>query len=128
MGSLIYGSASIEVQFDDRVLAHLQVVMSAKLRRGESFFFSWFDTPAVGDGRSAVWIDSSIPLYFRYSGSRQPSLNKAWLEEMAISAGSNQGLVLTEEPGGHEGVHHSEDNSVKRKDENGIKRKEKAAK
>jgi len=127
MGSLIYGSASIEVQFEDRVLAHLQVVMSAKLRRGESFFFSWFDTPAVGDGRSAVWIDSSIPLYFRYSGSRQPSLNKAWLEEMAISAGSNQGLVLTEEPG-NEGVLHSEDNSVKRKDENGIKRKEKAAK
>lgn len=126
MGSLIYGSASIEVQFDDRVLAHLQVVMSAKLRRGESFFFSWFDTAAVGDGRSAVWIDSSIPLYFRYSGSRQPSLNKAWLEEMAISAGSNQGLVLTEEPG-NGGMLHSEDNSVKRKDENGIKRKENAA-
>lgn len=117
MGSLIYGSGSIEVQFDDRVLAHLQVVMSAKLRRGESFFFTWFDTPAVGDGRSAVWIDSSIPLYFRYSGSRQPSLNKAWLEEMAISAGSNHGLVLTEEPGGD--PVHSEDNSVKRKNGNG---------
>ncbi|MDF1480097.1 ATP-dependent DNA ligase [Leifsonia sp. H3M29-4] len=113
MGSLIYGSASIEVQFDDRVLAHLQVVMSAKLRRGESFFFSWFDTPAIGDGRSAVWIDSSIPLYFRYSGSRQPNLNKAWLEEMAISAGSNQGLVLTEEPNGDQV--HAGDNSVKRK-------------
>lgn len=115
MGSLIYGSASIDIEFDDRVLAHLQVVMSAKLRRGEGFFFSWFDTPAVGDGRSALWIGPAIPIYFKYNGSRQPALNKAWLEEMAIAAGSNQGLVLLDEPG-ENGVVHSEDNSVKKKD------------
>lgn len=114
MGSLIYGPASLEVKFDDRVLAHLQVVMSAKLRRGESFFFSWLDDPAVGDGRSAVWVNPGIPLYFRYNGSRQPSLNKAWLEEMAVSAGSNQGLVLLEEPGS-DGIIHGEDNSVKKR-------------
>lgn len=98
MGSLIYGSSSIEVPFEDRVLAHLQVVLSAKLRRGESFFFSWFDDESAGGGRSSVWLDSSIPLYFRYHGSRPPALNKAWLEELAISAGSNQGLVLVDEP------------------------------
>ena len=116
MGSLIYGSTSIEVQFEDRVLAHLQVVLSAKLRRGEAFFFSWFDDPSVGDGRSALWIHPGIPLYFRYSGSRQPSLNKVWLEELAIAAGSNQGLVLVEEPGpGSEGRVTSDDNSVKRR-------------
>lgn len=115
MGSLIYGSSSIEIQFEDRVLAHLQVVMSAKLRRNESFFFSWFDDPSVGDGRSAIWVDAAIPLYFRYSGSRPPSLNKVWLEELAVSAGSNQGLVLLEEPGA-DGMVRSEDNSVKRKD------------
>ncbi|MCU1439833.1 MAG: ATP-dependent ligase [Rhodoglobus sp.] len=115
MGSLIYGTAAIEVKFEDRVLAHLQVVMSAKLRRGESFFFSWFDDPSVGDGRSAVWVDPAIPLYFRYSGSRPPTLNKLWLEELAIAAGSNQGLVLLEEPGA-DGVVRAEDNSVKRKD------------
>ena len=49
----------MEIQFDDRVLAHVQIVMSAKLRRGENFFFSWRDSPAVGDGRSAIWIDAS---------------------------------------------------------------------
>lgn len=98
MGSLIYGSTSVEIQFEDRVLAHLQIVLNAKLRRGESFFFSWYDEPTAGSGRSAVWVHSSIPLYFRYSGSRPPSLNKAWIEEMAMSAGSNQGLVLLEEP------------------------------
>jgi len=118
VGSLIYGSSSIEIQFEDRVLAHLQIVMSAKLRRRESFFFSWFDTPEVGDGRSAIWVDSSIPIYFRYNGSRQPALNKSWLEEMAIAAGSNQGLFLSEEPGNPNTPVHSEDNSVKRR--NGV--------
>lgn len=102
MGSLIYGSTSTEIQFDDRVLAHLQVVVSAKLRRGESFFFSWTNEGSTAHGRSAIWIDSSIPLYFRYNGSRPPALNKTWLEELAISAGSNQGLVLVEEPSGVE--------------------------
>ncbi len=115
MGSLIYGTASIEIAFEDRVLAHLQVVFNAKLRRGENFFFSWFDDKSVGDGRSAIWIDAAIPLYFRYSGSRQPSLNKRWLEEMALAAASTQGFVLTEEPG-QNGIIHSADNSVKRKD------------
>lgn len=100
MGSLIYGTSSIEVQFDDRVLAHLQVVFSAKLRRGESFFFSWSDDPMTGEGRSAAWIHPAVPVYFRYSGSRPPALNKAWLEEMVVAAGSNQGLILQDEPGG----------------------------
>jgi hypothetical protein len=114
VGSLVYGSASIELEFEDRVLVHLQVVMSAKLRRGESFFFSWFDDPAAGDGRSSLWIDPAIPLYFRYSVSHQPALNKAWLEEMAISAGSNQGLILLEEPSA-DGAGHAGENSPRRK-------------
>src|SRR6476660_8588966 len=88
VGALIYGSPAMEIQFDDRVLAHVQIVMSAKLRRGENFFFSWRDSPAVGDGRSAIWIDPSIPMYFRYSGSRHPAIDRAWLEQMAIAAAS----------------------------------------
>ncbi|TAL43470.1 MAG: ATP-dependent DNA ligase [Salinibacterium sp.] len=98
MGSLIYGTQPVEFKFEDRVLAHLQVVISAKLRRGESFFLSWFEEPAVGSGRNAIWVNASIPLVFCFSGSRVPTLNKAWLEEMAIAAGSNQGLILLEEP------------------------------
>jgi hypothetical protein len=113
MGSIIYGPSSIEFAFDDRVLAHLQVVMSAKLRRNECFFFSWFDDPSVGDGRSAAWISPSIPIYFRYSGSRPPQLNREWLEVLTISAGSNEGLLLHHEPDA-EGLIHSSDNSVKR--------------
>lgn len=100
MGKILYGDSGIEVFFDDRAMAHLQMVIAAKLRRGESFFFSWNDDPSVGDGRSSIWLDSSIPLYFRYSGSRPVSINREWLENLTLSAHSAQGLQFTREPNG----------------------------
>ncbi|MFP7760683.1 ATP-dependent DNA ligase [Marisediminicola sp. LYQ134] len=97
MGKLLYGMSGVEIGFDDRVLAHLQVVIGAKLRRGENFYFSWKDDPAVGDGRSTVWLSESIPLYFKYSGGKMPSLNREWIEALMTSANSGQGLQLSEE-------------------------------
>ena len=79
-------------------MAHLQMVSAAKLRRGESFFFSWKDDPSVGDGRSSIWLDSSIPLYFQDSGCRPVSINRDWLENLTHSAHSAQGLQFTNEP------------------------------
>ena len=43
-------------------------------------------------------MSDSIPLYFRFNGSRAPLLNRQWLDELAASAASTQGLVLGEEP------------------------------
>lgn len=97
MGSLTYGCPSLEITFDDRVLAHLQIVMATKLRRGENFFFSWPEGSDIGAGRNAIWIDSSIPLYFRYSGSRHPEIDRDWLEQLAILASSSQGLDLADD-------------------------------
>ncbi len=97
MGKLLYGSSGVEIGFDDRVLAHLQVVIGAKLRRGESFYFSWRDDPNVGDGRSTIWLSDSIPLYFKYSGGKMPSLNREWLEHLVASSNSGQGLQLSDE-------------------------------
>ena len=37
MGKLIYGAPTWSVEFEDRALAHLRIVMIAKLRRAESF-------------------------------------------------------------------------------------------
>lgn len=113
MGSLIYGESGIEVQFEDRVLAHLQLVIGAKLRRRESFFFSWKDDPKVGDGRSTVWLDPAIPLYFKYSGSRSPMINREWLDLLIADANSPQGLHLLDEPDGLEERLRATDNSVK---------------
>ena len=47
MGSLTYDG--IVVQFEDRVLTHLQIVIVQKLRKGESFLMSWRDADSVGD-------------------------------------------------------------------------------
>jgi hypothetical protein len=99
LGKLLYGPGGIEIEFDDRVLAHIQLVISAKLRRSEGFFFSWRDDPALGDGRSSIWLETSIALRFRYSSSQRHELNRAWLEELSQSANQPAGLVLTTEPG-----------------------------
>lgn len=115
MGTLVYGSGNLRVEFDDRVLAHIQAVVGVKVRRNERFFLSWFDTRAVGDGRSAAWIAPEIALAFRFTTTAQHRLNRAWVESMILAAGSSAGLVLTQEPDTGEPVL-SEDNSVKRHD------------
>lgn len=97
MGKLTYDS-TLTVDFDDRVLAHLQLVIGAKLRRGESFYFSWRDDPAVGDGRSTLWLHPTIPLHFKYAGGRAPSINRAWIDLLMSSANSPSGLHLMPEP------------------------------
>jgi hypothetical protein len=100
LGKLLYGVGGLEIEFDDRVLAHLQLVISTKLRRHEGFFFSWRDDPAIGDGRSSIWLESSIPLRFRYSSSERHQLNREWLEQLNQSANQPAGLTLSTEPGG----------------------------
>ena len=99
MGKLLYGSSRLEIEFEDRVLAHLQVVIGVKLRRHEGFFFSWRDDPALGDGRSSIWIESSIPLFFKFSSVERHQLSREWLEELTHSSNQSQGLTLVPEPG-----------------------------
>jgi hypothetical protein len=99
MGMLAYGSPSIEIAFDDRALTHLQIVITAKLRRQESFVFSWADAPEIGTGRSSIWLDPSSTLYYRYFGSRVPSINREWMDQLMESANSGSGLYFTGEPG-----------------------------
>lgn len=98
MGSLLYGSQAIEVAFDDRALMHLQIVITAKLRRKESFVFSWTDSAEVGDGRSSIWLDPSSTLLYRYVSSRVPTINREWIDALMQSANSGSGLMFTAEP------------------------------
>jgi hypothetical protein len=100
MGKLVYGAGAVEVEFDDRALLHLQIVIANKLRLGESFMFSWRDDTSVGDGRSTIWIDRSIPLHFKFYGSKVPSVNPLWLDMLGASANSGTGLLLSPEPNG----------------------------
>jgi hypothetical protein len=98
MGTLSYGRANNSAQFDDRTLTHLQLVIAAKLRRGESFFFTWQPTPLTGSGHSSIWISSAIPLVFQYAAVSHPPINREWLERLTLSANGANGLHLVAEP------------------------------
>ncbi|GGI39086.1 hypothetical protein GCM10010988_22310 [Cnuibacter physcomitrellae] len=98
------------VEFDDRILAHLQVVIAAKLRRGESTLFSWRDSLDSGDGRTTVWLHPLMDIAFKYYGHRKPTINTAWIDALMLEANKPSGLQLVEEPGTPEGVprgHHN---------------------
>jgi hypothetical protein len=113
MGILRYSASGIEVEFEDRVLTHLQIAMGTKLRRGESFFLNWKDDPKVGDGRSSIWVEASIPLAFSYSSTAKQDINRRWLTALTESSESLHGMQLMDEPapGGEDGQ--ALDNSVK---------------
>jgi hypothetical protein len=70
----------------------------SKVRRSESFSFSWEYTTASDSGHSTIWIHPAIPLQFDYSGSKEPTLNRAWVEELVRLANTPGGLRVTPEP------------------------------
>ena len=97
MGTFRYGSPGVAVEFDDRALMHLQIVITTKLRRKEGFVFTWPDATGVGNGRNSVWMDPSIPIFYRYFGSRTPAINKDWIAVLMASANSGSGLYFIAE-------------------------------
>jgi hypothetical protein len=97
VGTLTYDSKLV-ANFDDRVLAHLQVVIWAKLRRGEQFSFTFIDTQRNGLGRTSIWISSWISLTFDYYGSKMPTLNTHWIDALTKAANSPGGLQVLPEP------------------------------
>ena len=97
MGKFTYDGI-VKVDFEDRLLAHLQTVIEWKLRRGESFHFTWKDDSSIGDGRTTVWIHPRASLVYKYYGSRRPVLNRAWVEALMYNANSVNGLYVVSEP------------------------------
>ena len=97
MGALRYDGR--EIEFDDRLLTHLQVVIIQKFRKGEAFAMSWTRSLALGSGRSSVWMVPSLPVVFTFAGSRVPAINREWLQALSESAASSHGLVVRNEDG-----------------------------
>lgn len=97
MGILTYNSTRA-IEIDDRSLAHLRSVIYAKLRRRESFAFSWEQSFTHGGGRHSIWIDPDIPLAFEFFAREEIPLDPEWLRELTKSANSPSGLVLVAEP------------------------------
>ncbi|HWH97670.1 MAG TPA: hypothetical protein VNS80_04820 [Pseudolysinimonas sp.] len=94
MGSLHYGSPPATFELDDRVLAHVELVMLAKLRRNESFALT-VDEPK--GGRSTIWINASSTLRFEFTAATD-DINRAWLDELIDSANTTTGMRILPEP------------------------------
>ena len=94
MGTIYYGGEATAIEIEDRALAHLKVVISTKLRRGESFTLSWRHPDDQPRGRSTLWLHPSIPLRFVFDDPEPTELSRTWLEELASSAHSSGGIQL----------------------------------
>lgn len=94
MGSLHYGSPPATFEFDDRTLAHVELVVLAKLRRNESFALN-IDEPK--GGRSTLWINSSSTLRFEFSTATH-EINRDWLDDLIDSANTTVGMRIVPEP------------------------------
>jgi len=97
VGKFIY-EGTVKVDFDDRTLAHLQLVIGNKLRRGESFHFTWRDDKSIGEGRTSIWVHPHASLVYKYYGSRPLTINRAWGEALMFTANSPTGLHIVPEP------------------------------
>lgn len=93
MGHLYYGTATESIQIPDRLLSHLKVVVTTKLRRSESFTLSWTHVDGT-PGRSTLWLQPAIPMRFVFESAEPETLNATVLKNMADMANSSAGLVV----------------------------------
>ncbi len=93
MGHLLYGMTPERVDLDDRTLAHLQIVMSTKLRRRENFWIEFVRGAEEGGGREAIWVDHAMPLVFHYVSVHHPETDRMWIEDL-VSQASDRGRVI----------------------------------
>jgi hypothetical protein len=98
VGALIYGTTGLTIDIEDRTLAHLQIVMVAKLRRSEGFLFTWREGGTDVDARRSVWVHPAIPLQFAYSDRVVPEISRAWIDALSITSHSAGGLRIVPEP------------------------------
>jgi hypothetical protein len=95
MGQLHYGDTAQPIDIPDRLLAHLKVVITTKLRRGESFTITWKHRDDDAAGRSSLWLQESIPLRFVFDSAEAEQLDSSALQDMAHRAASSAGLVVS---------------------------------
>lgn len=97
MGRLLYGAPPSSHPFEDRVLAHLQVVITARFRRGEGFLLT-IEADELGGRRTELWLHPTIPARYEYDEAERPALNPNWLRELSAASNGRLGLHLVPEP------------------------------
>lgn len=97
MGVLRFGREAAQ-EFEDRLLAHLKVVIQARLRRKESFFVGWRESVSSNTQRMRVWISPTTPLVFEFDSREVPLLNPLWLHALDEATNSSRDIsVMTEQ-------------------------------
>ena len=96
MGTLIYGAGS-RYEFDDRLLSHLKIAITTKLRMHEGFLVSWSQPVEQGSGRVSLWFSPAIPVQYLFDATKPPTLDRVWLDAMLLSATSPRGLIVMAE-------------------------------
>ncbi|TPW77506.1 DUF7882 family protein [Schumannella soli] len=96
MGSLNF--EDVEIPVDDRALAHLQVVILSRLRRGEAFAFSWRGADDEAAGRATVWLHPHAKIVFSYIDGDAQGINRHWVDALTEASFSSGGLHLVPEP------------------------------
>lgn len=94
MGTLQYGASRTSIRIDDRTLAHLQIVITTKLRRNEGLMLQWDRPVENGSGRGAFWIHPSCDLIYDYEGGREASIDPAELDQMMADASGRRGITI----------------------------------
>jgi len=94
MGKLTYGAIQREIVMEDRLLAHLEVVVLARLRRNNPLTLRWVERDEDGDGRRTIWIHPGSDLYFEYTGAEHGELDRELLDTLVRAADSNSGINL----------------------------------
>jgi hypothetical protein len=97
VGILKYDGMSVD--FDDRLLAHVQTVVVQKVRRQEPFLLTWQDSDDLGGGRTSIWIHQFAHMTFHFASNSDPKIDRAWLEKLMGSANSPRGMFVSDEDG-----------------------------
>jgi hypothetical protein len=97
LGTLKYDGMTVD--FEDRLLAHVEMVVVQKLRRQESFLLSWRGSDDLGGGRTGIWMHDAAPLTFHFSSNVNPKIDRGWLEKLMASANSPMGMFVTDAEG-----------------------------
>jgi hypothetical protein len=97
VGYLYYGSETQPIEFPDRVLAHIRVLATSKLRRGESFTMTWHHPTDDGEGRTSIWMQPAIPLKFVFDSAEAQQLDPEYLQKLAREASTGNGVLIEPE-------------------------------
>ncbi|GAA1002162.1 DUF7882 family protein [Subtercola frigoramans] len=96
MGKIFYGANETCIEVEDRLLAHIKVVIINKLRRDEKFTLSWVN--ALGDvpGRNTIWLHPAIEIRFGFDDPVRPALNREWIEALMRTANGGELDISTQ--------------------------------